>query len=39
MDELLTKAGIKHQFVTSEEGHVWRNWRDYLGNFAPMLFR
>jgi enterochelin esterase-like enzyme len=39
MDQLLTKAGIKHEFVPSEEGHVWRNWRDYLGEFAPMLFR
>ncbi len=39
MDAMLTRAGIKHQFVTSEEGHVWRNWRDYLGNFAPMLFK
>jgi enterochelin esterase-like enzyme len=39
MDQQLTKAGIKHQFAASEEGHVWRNWRDYLGNFAPMLFR
>ena len=39
MDQLLTQAGVKHQFVTSEEGHVWRNWRDYLGQFAPMLFR
>jgi hypothetical protein len=19
----------------SEEGHVWRNWRDYLAEFAP----
>ena len=39
LDQLLTKAGVKHQFVPSEEGHVWRNWRDYLANFAPQLFR
>jgi enterochelin esterase family protein len=32
----------KHQFdVVSKEsagGHTWMNWRDYLSEFAPMLF-
>ncbi len=36
--EALNKHEIKHAFVPSEEGHVWRNWRDYLAAFAPQLF-
>jgi len=39
LDEALTKAQINHKFVESEEGHVWRNWRNYLAEFVPMLFR
>lgn len=35
----LEKHQIKHMFVPSEEGHVWRNWRDYLAAFAPLLFK
>ena len=35
----LTEKGIKHEFHLSAEGHVWRNWRDYLVDFAPRLFR
>jgi hypothetical protein len=23
----------------SEGGHTWINWRDYLSEFAPLLFR
>ncbi len=38
LDEMLTKRDIKHTFSPSEEGHVWRNWRDYLIEFTPMLF-
>jgi enterochelin esterase-like enzyme len=37
--ETLTKKDIRHSFVPSEEGHVWRNWRNYLADFAPQLFR
>jgi len=37
--ELLDQKKIKHTFVESKEGHVWRNWRDYLVDFAPRLFR
>jgi enterochelin esterase family protein len=35
----LEQAGIAHEFHISPEGHVWRNWRDYLADFAPRLFR
>jgi enterochelin esterase-like enzyme len=38
-DAALSKHEIKHAFVPSEEGHVWRNWRDYLTAFVPQLFR
>ena len=37
--DALEKHQIKHQFAPSEEGHVWRNWRNYLAAFAPQLFR
>jgi enterochelin esterase family protein len=37
--ETLTKKEIRHTFAPSEEGHVWRNWRNYLADFAPQLFR
>jgi enterochelin esterase family protein len=35
----LDQHGIRHSFAPSEEGHVWRNWRNYLADFAPQLFR
>jgi enterochelin esterase-like enzyme len=38
-DEVLGKHQIKHTFIQTEEWHVWRNWRDYLADFAPRLFR
>jgi enterochelin esterase-like enzyme len=39
LSDALDKAKIKHEFAPSEEGHVWRNWRNYLTDFAPKLFR
>ena len=36
---LLDQKKIVHMFVETKEGHVWRNWRDYLIEFAPRLFR
>ena len=39
LSDALDKHQIKHQFAPSEEGHVWRNWRNYLASFAPQLFR
>jgi enterochelin esterase-like enzyme len=39
LHEALDKHKIRHVFVASEEGHVWRNWRNYLADFAPQLFR
>jgi len=37
--ELLKKHGFKPVFVESEGGHTWLNWRDYLSQFAPQLFK
>jgi enterochelin esterase family protein len=36
---LLEKKGIKHEFHLSGGGHTWINWRHYLNEFAPKLFR
>jgi enterochelin esterase-like enzyme len=37
--ELLNKHGIKNELHTSGGGHTWINWRHYLNDFAPLLFR
>jgi enterochelin esterase family protein len=39
LHDTLAKHEIKHVFAPSEEGHVWRNWRNYLADFTPQLFR
>ena len=36
---LVKKHGFAPVFVESEGGHTWLNWRDYLSEFAPQLFR
>lgn len=36
---LLDKEGYPYTYVETGEGHVWRNWRKYLTDFAPRLFR
>jgi enterochelin esterase-like enzyme len=37
--EALDKHGIKHELNVSGGGHTWINWRHYLNEFAPKLFR
>ena len=37
--ELLNKRGIKNELHMSGGGHTWINWRHYLNEFAPKLFR
>lgn len=34
----LDGMGMKYTYVESEGGHIWRNWRVYLSQFAPQLF-
>jgi enterochelin esterase family protein len=36
--EMLKKHGFNVAFKGSEGGHTWLNWRDYLIEFAPLLF-
>jgi enterochelin esterase family protein len=37
--EILKKHGFDPVFKESPGGHTWINWRNYLGEFAPLLFR
>jgi enterochelin esterase family protein len=37
--ELLKKHGFKPVFLESDGAHTWLNWRDYLSEFAPLLFQ
>jgi len=36
---MLEKHGLHPIFHGSDGGHVWSNWRDYLHEFAPQLFK
>lgn len=36
---LLDRQGIKHVYNETPGGHEWSNWRRYLADFAPRLFR
>ena len=35
----LDKIGMKYIYRESEGGHTWRNWRIYLSEFVPQLFK
>ena len=37
--DLLDAKQIKHTFRPSEGAHVYKVWRMYLGEFAPLLFK
>ena len=36
--DMLKKHGFEVVARDSEGGHTWLNWRDYLNEFAPLLF-
>jgi enterochelin esterase family protein len=36
---LLDEHKIRHSYKETEGGHTWPNWRAYLNEFAPLLFR
>ncbi len=36
---MLRKHGFTPVFKETGGGHTWNNWREYLGEFAPQLFR
>jgi enterochelin esterase-like enzyme len=35
----LDTMGFKYTYVESEGGHTWTNWRVYLSEFVPLLFK
>lgn len=37
--KLLDEKEYKYTYYESDEGHIWKNWRIYLTEFVPMLFR
>jgi len=37
--DLLKKHGFNPVFKESPGAHTWINWRNYLNEFAPQLFR
>ena len=32
-------AGYPYVYRETSGGHIWKNWRIYLSEFAPMLFK
>ncbi len=34
----LDSLGFKYQYVETEEGHIWKNWRAYLAQFVSLIF-
>jgi enterochelin esterase-like enzyme len=36
---LLDEHRIRHSYKETEGGHTWPNWRAYLNEFVPLLFR
>jgi enterochelin esterase family protein len=37
--DLFKKHGFAPVYKETDGGHTWTKWRDYLIEFAPMLFR
>ncbi|MBP1612997.1 MAG: esterase [Bacteroidetes bacterium] len=37
--KLLDEKGYKYTYYETDEGHIWKNWRIYLSEFTPLLFR
>lgn len=37
--KMLDEKGYKYTYKETGEGHIWRNWRIYLADFAPRLFK
>jgi enterochelin esterase family protein len=35
----LQKVGINYHYTESSGGHTWSNWRIYLSEFTPSLFK
>lgn len=39
LEELLKRNGLEHTMYINGGGHVWSNWRIYLQEIAPKLFK
>jgi len=39
LDAALTRNGLEHTFRVTSGGHTWANWRIYLNEFVPLLFK
>lgn len=37
--KVFKEHGFTVEFQETEGGHTWLNWRDYLADFAPLLFQ
>ena len=37
--KMLDEKGYKYTYYETGEGHIWKNWRIYLTEFAPQLFK
>lgn len=35
----LDEMGAKYEYVETDGGHEWKNWRKYLNQFLPKLFK
>lgn len=35
----LDEAGYPYEYMETDGGHIWRNWRIYLTEFLPKLFK
>jgi enterochelin esterase family protein len=38
LSDMLSQHGIEHKLRISEGGQSWAVWREYLGEFVPLLF-
>ena len=36
---MLDEKGYSYEYYESAEGHIWKNWRIYLTEFVPKLFK
>lgn len=37
--QMLDQKGYKYTYLETPDGHIWKNWRIYLTDFAPRLFK
>ena len=37
--KLLDEKGYPYEYFENEDGHIWKNWRIYLLEFVPRLFK